>query len=82
MRIVPGKGIRDNTGEQFVLARKVVVDHRFGNAGFFGYLKGGGAVEPLRGEQQRGRLDDVLFFVGSQSGHRRPFVMLSNWQGR
>lgn len=82
MRKVPGKGLRYNTSEQLVLPRKVVIDHRFGNAGFFGYLKGGGAVEPLRGEQQRGRLDDVLFFVGSKTGHGRLFVMVSNGQDR
>jgi len=78
MGIVAGKSIRDNTGEQLVLSRKVVVDHRLGNAGLFGYLKGGGAVEPLIGEQQGGRLDDVLFSIESGGGHGQTFEIKVN----
>jgi len=37
-------------------------------------------IEP--GKAGAGRLDDVLFFVDSKTGHGRPFVMVSNWQDR
>jgi len=81
MFTIPGtKNYRYNSGEQLVLARKVVVDHRFGDAGLFGYLKGGGTAEPLFGEQQGGRLDDVLSFQKHSSikFHRYPSLCLTS----
>jgi len=44
------KGRCYDTGEQLVFARKMIIDHRFGDAGLFRDLQGGGTVKALFGE--------------------------------
>jgi len=66
------KSSDDDTGKEVFFPLEMVIDHRLGNAGLFGYLQGGGAVESLCGKQTCGSLENFLFLVDSQTGHGAP----------